>query len=90
MVDNVPFSRPKKNINRDFSDAVMVAQLLYYYNPKLVELHNYPPANSTTKKIQNWNTLNLKVLKKLNLTLSKQQIEEISNCVPGVIEQFLH
>lgn len=25
MVDNIPFSRPKKNINRDFSDAVMLA-----------------------------------------------------------------
>ena len=51
MVDNIPFSRPKKNINRDFSDAVMLAELIYFYNPKIVSLHNYPPANSTPKKI---------------------------------------
>lgn len=75
MVDSIPFSRPKKSINRDFSDAVMLAELIYHYNPKMVSLHNYPPANSTTKKIENWNTLNTKVLKKLDLQLSKQQIE---------------
>lgn len=51
MVDSVPFSRVKKNINRDFSDALMMAELVYYYSPKLVQLHNYPPANSLAKKI---------------------------------------
>jgi hypothetical protein len=74
MVDTIPLSRPKKNISRDFSDGVMIAELIYYYNPKLVELHNYPPANSTTKKINNWNTLHVKVFKKLGIALNKQFI----------------
>lgn len=36
MVDNIPFTRTKKNINRDFSDAVMMAELIQYYKPKAV------------------------------------------------------
>jgi hypothetical protein len=51
MVDNIPFSRSKKNISRDFSDGVMMAELLYHYNPKIISLHNYPPSNSLSKKI---------------------------------------
>jgi hypothetical protein len=51
MVDTIPFSRAKKNIHRDFSDGVMMAELIFHYNPKLVALHNYPPANSLAKKV---------------------------------------
>ena len=51
MVDSIPFSRPKKNIHRDFSDGVLLAELIYHYDPKIVSLHNYPPANAVNKKI---------------------------------------
>jgi CH-like domain in sperm protein len=40
-VDSVPLSRPKKSIARDFSDAVLVAEIVHHYFPRLVELHNY-------------------------------------------------
>ena len=36
MVDSILFSRAKKNINRDFSDGVMMAELIHHYKPKLV------------------------------------------------------
>ena len=57
-VDQIPLSRPKKNISRDFSDGVLVVEILAHYLPRLVELHNYSPANSKTQKLYNWNTLN--------------------------------
>jgi hypothetical protein len=59
-VDSINLSRPKKNIARDFSDGVLMAELIKNFIPKLVELHNYPPASSTQQKFQNWNTLNSK------------------------------
>jgi hypothetical protein len=40
-VDSVPLSRPKKSIARDFSDAVLVAEIVHHYFPRMVELHNY-------------------------------------------------
>ena len=85
MVDSVPFSRPKRNIARDFSDALMLAEVIHHYNPKMVELHNYPPANAIQTKIKNWNTLNSKVLKKIGITLTSKEIEAISNATPGII-----
>jgi hypothetical protein len=65
-VDSVPLSRPKKNISRDFSDGgiinifilVLMAEMVKYHIPKIVELHNYPSASSTSQKNYNWTTLN--------------------------------
>lgn len=39
----------------------MVAEIVKYYWPKLIDLHNYVPANSLSNKITNWETLNRKV-----------------------------
>lgn len=85
MVDSVSFSRAKKNIGRDFSDGVMMAEVVHHYNPKIIQLHNYPPANSLNKKIDNWNTLNHKVLKKIGVPLTRQQIDDIANASPGIV-----
>ena len=74
MVDSVPLSRPKKNICRDFSDCLLMAEIVNFFNSKIVSLHNYPPSNAVSKKIANWNTLNMKVLKKIGIHLSKQEI----------------
>ena len=90
MVDSIPFSLAKKNIHRDFSDGLMMAEFLHHCNYKLVNLHNYPPSNSLVKKIENWNTLSTKVLKRLGIQLTKAHIEHIANATPGVIEELLY
>src|SRR4051794_25961846 len=59
-VDEIPLSRPKKNIARDFADGVLLAEIVGHYVPKLVELHNYSAAHSVSAKMYNWNTLNRK------------------------------
>ncbi|WIA15113.1 hypothetical protein OEZ86_003751 [Tetradesmus obliquus] len=88
-VDEIPLSRPKRNISRDFADGVLLAEVVANYFPKLVELHNYSSANGMQQKLYNWNTLNSKVLKRLGLQLSKQHMTEIANGTPGAIEQAL-
>ena len=45
-VDEIPLSRPKKIITRDFADAVLMAEIVNHYCPKLVNLHNYSNASS--------------------------------------------
>lgn len=57
-IDEVPLTRPKKNIARDFADGVMMAETVAHFLPKLVEIHNYIPAHSLSQKSANWNTLN--------------------------------
>ncbi|XP_069833247.1 sperm flagellar protein 1 [Dendropsophus ebraccatus] len=88
-VDRIPLSRPKKNICRDFSDGVLTAEVVKYYFPKLVEMHNYVPANSTQQKLSNWTILNRKVLNKLNFSVPDDVIRKIVQCSPGVVELVL-
>ena len=88
-VDEIPLSRPKRNIARDFSDGVLLAEIIKHNLPKLVDMHNYSQAHSVSQKTYNWNTLNVKVLKKLGLNLSKKEIENIVNMEPDSIEKVL-
>lgn len=88
-VDKIPLSRPKKNIARDFSDGVLVAELLHHSFPKLVELHNYAGANATKNKLHNWEVLNRKVFSKMNFELAEDVINDVCCAKPGIIEKVL-
>ena len=88
-VDSIQLSRPKKNIARDFCDCVLVAEIIKHYLRRLVDLHNYPSASSTMQKTTNWNTLNTKVLKKIGVKMTKQEINDIITCKPLAIEHLL-
>ncbi len=88
-VDSIPLSRQKKNISRDFNDAVLFAEMIKYHYPRLVDLHNYPSASSTKAKIINWETLNKKVLKKIGLKLGKNEIDDLVRSKPNAIENLL-
>ena len=88
-VDSIPLSRQKKNISRDFNDAVLFAEMIKYHYPKLVDLHNYPSASSTKAKIINWETLNKKVLRKIGIKLNKNEIDDLVRSKPNAIENLL-
>ena len=88
-VDEIPLSRPKRNIARDFADAKMMAEIIKHFHPKLVELHNYPQAHSVQQKTDNWNTLNKKVFRRMGFLISKANIQQVVNCVPEAIEKVL-
>jgi hypothetical protein len=89
-IDAIPLSRPKRNIARDFSDGCMLAEVIAAYFPQLVEIHNYPAANSVKQKVYNFETLNTRVLKKLGFTIPRPVIEDIVACKPGAVEQILN
>lgn len=68
----------------------LAAEVIAHFLPRLVELHNYPQANAVPQKVTNWTTLNRKVLPKLKIQLSQDQIQALANGQEGFIEQFLH
>ena len=88
-VDSIELSRPKKNIARDFSDGVLLAEIIKNYLPRLVDLHNYPSCSNTKHKESNWNVLNNKVLKRLGIKLTKSEINDIISCQHLAIENLL-
>ena len=53
-VDEIPLSRPNRNIARDFADGVLTAEIVAHYFPRLIEIHNDPAANSYAQKMYNW------------------------------------
>ncbi|CAG9310393.1 unnamed protein product [Blepharisma stoltei] len=89
-IDDVPLSRPKRNITRDFADGCMMAEVVKHHYPKLVELHNYPQAHSIQQKLNNWNTLNVKVFRKIGFQIARTDIDKIINCEPEAVEKVLH
>ena len=88
-IDQIPLTRRKKNLSRDFSDGVLMAEVVSHFFPRLVDLHNYDQAMRVDTKIYNWKTLNTKVLKKLKFNLDTDTITALANARPGVIEDVL-
>ncbi|XP_043794666.1 uncharacterized protein LOC122716038 [Apis laboriosa] len=88
-ISTIPLSKPTKNLSRDLSDAVIIAEILKIYYPRYVDLHNYVPANSITMKKENWKILNRKVLSKIHMKLNKNIINQLANCHPGTAEYVL-
>ncbi|XP_043251016.1 uncharacterized protein LOC122396556 [Colletes gigas] len=88
-ISMIPSLKQKKNLPRDFSDAVLMAEILKVYYPRYVDLHNYVPANSLTTKKENWGILNRKVFSKIDMKLSKDTISQLANSHPGVAEHLL-
>lgn len=66
-----------------------MAEILKFYYPRYVELHNYVPANNFNTKKENWNTLNRKVLAKIDMKLNKDTIHHLANATQGAIEKLL-
>ncbi|KAG5682185.1 hypothetical protein PVAND_011553 [Polypedilum vanderplanki] len=88
-IDGYTLSRPSKKLSRDFSDAVLLAEILKFEFAKLVELHNYPACNSVQGKMKNWDALNRKVLKKLSINLRQEEIEKLAKGETTFIEEVL-
>ncbi|CAF1132602.1 unnamed protein product [Rotaria sp. Silwood1] len=89
-IDQIPLSRPKKRIEKDFADGVMVAELIKYYFPSWVDLHNYAAANNTQQKLINWGLLNRKIFCRFGLNVPEEIMRGICLGRAGLIEIFLY
>ncbi|KAL1789061.1 hypothetical protein HispidOSU_027865 [Sigmodon hispidus] len=90
-LDRLPLSRPKRHLARDFSDggAMLVAEIVKHFHPRLVDLHSYVPACSTDQKLSNWSLLNRKVFRKLHFCIAETDIQKVVSNRPGIIESIL-
>lgn len=88
-VDSYTLSRPKKNINRDFSDGLLAAEIVKHHFEKIVDLHNYPSSHNVKQKFSNWDLLNRKLFQKLGFQIKVADIDRIVNCQPEAVERVL-
>lgn len=89
-IDQIPLSRPKKRIERDFSDGCLVAEIIRHFLPQYIDLHNYTPANNIEQKKANWGMLNLKVFSRFGLNVPEAITHNISVAKPGYVEVLLY
>ncbi|CAF3447533.1 unnamed protein product, partial [Rotaria sp. Silwood2] len=68
---------------------ILIAEIIHYYLPALIDLNNYNSANSLEHKILNWKKLNKKFLSNFGLDLSDVIINGLSNGKPGLIEVLI-
>ncbi|KAM5240695.1 uncharacterized protein RBU33_026606 [Hipposideros larvatus] len=52
-LDGLPLSRSKRRLARDFSDGVMLAEVVKHVRPQLGDLHTFVPTCSTDRKLSN-------------------------------------
>lgn len=88
-IDKIPLSRPKKNIARDFSDSVLMSEVVAHFFPKMIDLHNYTKTNSVAQKEANWKTLNQKIFRKMGFSIGDADVKSICNGDKGAIEKAL-
>ncbi|TMW59979.1 hypothetical protein Poli38472_000021 [Pythium oligandrum] len=88
-LDGFVFSRAWKHPARDFSDAVLVAELLAQLRPTWVQVHNYPSTGRFQQKLINWEMLNRRVLARMHCEISSKHQEDLANAVSGAIELLL-
>ena len=88
-INSLNLSKKCRNLQRDFSDAVLMSEVAHHFYPKLIDLHNYEQGLKIETKIYNWNTLNQKFFKKIGLPLDSNIILNLSNSNPGTIEKLL-
>ena len=69
---------------------MLVAEVVHHLCPRLVEMHNYQPANSVKQKLANWHTLQHKVFRKLDLTVPENVLQGVVSMKPGVVEVVLN
>lgn len=105
QVDTIPLSRPRRNLARDFSDAVLAAEVAGFLWPeeKLFGCGSgggaggnggnavpaFQPANSTAGKIYNWCVFRERVLRRLRIPATRADVEAAARGEPGAAEWIL-
>ena len=78
---------------RDFADGSQIAHVIrYYLNSQykgMVHTHNYVETSNKSVKIENWTMLNQRVLSKLGMSLTKEEIVGVTSCQYLMIETVL-
>jgi hypothetical protein len=88
-VDGFELSRIKRNFGRDFSDGVLIAEIMKEYYPQLVWIHCYSSVNSLQERKNNWALLNKKVFHHISFPLSQSEVNSIINIEEHAVEKFL-
>ncbi|CAF1163824.1 unnamed protein product [Rotaria sp. Silwood1] len=88
-LDTIPLSRPVRHLDTDFSDGILVAEIIAYFFPEYVDLDMFIIARNMSQRTKNWRILNSDVLPKLSLHAPGTVVHDITNGDHRAVELFL-
>jgi hypothetical protein len=88
-LDMIPLSRPVRNLSFDFSDGILIAEIIAYFFPEYVDLELFHNARNMSQRTKNWRLLNSDVLPKINLLAPGTILHDIINGDHRAVELFL-
>lgn len=88
-INRFDLSKPKKDFKRDFSDGVLLSEVLNYHYPHVLDLNNYISTCNTKQKYSNWEVLINKILRRIKVVPTKKELDNIIMCKEFAIEKFL-
>jgi len=88
-LDTIPLSRPVHNLESDFSDGILIAEIIGYFFPEYVEIEMFHVARNMSQRTKNWRLLNSDVLPKLSLHAPGTVVHDITNGDNRAVELFL-
>lgn len=88
-LDTIPLSRPVYNLESDFADGILIAEIVAYFFPEYVDLDMFHIARNMSQRTKNWRLLNSDVLPKISLHAPGTVVHDITNGDNRAIELFL-
>lgn len=88
-LDTIPLSRPVQNLESDFADGILIAEIIAYFFPEYVELDMFHIARNMSQRTKNWRLLNSEVLPKISLHAPGTVVHDITNGDQRAVELFL-
>ena len=88
-LDTIPMSRPIRNLDTDFADGILIAEIVAYFFPEYVDLDKFYRAKNMSQRTKNWRLLNSDVLPKLSLHAPGTVVYDITNGDKRAVELFL-
>ena len=88
-INRFDLSKPKKDFKRDFSDGVLLSEVLNYHYPHVLDLNNYISTCNTKQKYANWEVLTKKILRRIKVVPNKKELDSIIMSKEYAIEKFL-
>lgn len=67
----------------------IIAEVVKYFFPKYVDLHNFQSCNKIEGKRNNWQLLNWKVFSKFSFKITDDVVDSLINAQPRTIEKLL-
>lgn len=89
-LDRVPLSKPRSNVEKDFADGTLAAEIVRFYYPDLVDFRIIRPALSLQERTDQWKLLNSEIFEKVGLTVPSHVLTQLSISKSGIAQIFLY